>query len=170
VSVPTATRFRFDSAVSRGVAAVVLLYMLNAFVQSWDWLTLAELVAGAIWVCGCVVICRWVNVWGLIGLSFAASVVWAFIVDSQPMSDFLTFHKQAASLADGDVAALLGSKSPATVAYYGAFHAVFGSSYVTNYLAGALVWSAGALGLYKAVMAWAIDERPARVVCASVAL
>ncbi|MDE0039585.1 MAG: hypothetical protein OXU77_18810 [Gammaproteobacteria bacterium] len=170
MSVPTATRFRFDSAVSRGVAAVVLLYMLNAFVQSWDWLTLAELVAGAIWVCGCVVICRWVNVWGLIGLSFAASVVWAFIVDSQPMSDFLTFHKQAASLADGDVAALLGSKSPATVAYYGAFHAVFGSSYVTNYLAGALAWSAGALGLYKAVMAWAMDERSARVVCAYVAL
>ena len=170
MSAPTAMRFPFDTTVCRCVAAVVLLYMLNAFVQSWDWLTLAELAAGAIWVCGCFVICRWLSVWGLIGLSFAASVIWAFIVDSQPMSDFLAFHRYAARLADGDVASLLGSKSPATVAYYGAFHAVLGSAYATNYLAGALAWSVGAFGIYKAVRAWAMDEQSARVICACVSL
>ncbi|MDE0659714.1 MAG: hypothetical protein OXI79_08720 [Gammaproteobacteria bacterium] len=170
MNAPTAMRFQFDSTVARGVAAVALLYMLNAFVQSWDWFTLAELALGAVWVCGCVLICRWLNVWGLVCLSFAASVIWAFIVDSQPMSDFLTFHNQAAGLADSDLASLLGSKSPATVAYYGAFHAVFGSSYATNYVAGALAWSAGAFCLFKAVEAWVVDERSARFVCACVAL
>lgn len=170
MSAPTAMRLPFDSTVARSAAAVVLLYMLNAFVQSWDWLTLAELAGGVIWVCGCMVICRWLNVWALVGLSFAASVIWAFIVDSQPMSDFLTFHRQAAHLSEGDVASLLGSKSPATVAYYGAFHSVFGSSHATNYLAGAFAWSLGAFGIYKAVRAWVAHERSARVVCACVAL
>ena len=145
--------------------------MLNAFVQSTDWLVVPELAIGAIWVCGCVVMCRWMNVWGILGLSFAASVIWGFVVAGQPISDFLTFHKTAAAAAaGGDLASLLGSKSPATVAYYTAFHAIFGSSFATNYVAGGLAWAIGSFGIYRAVLRWVTEERHARIVCAGVAL
>ena len=168
---PTAMRFKHDSTCARCVGAIALLYMLNAFVQSSDWLTVPELLVGVVWLCACVVTSRWLNVWGILGLSFAASVIWGFIVDSQPASDFLGFHSHAARLAGGaDMASLLGSKSPPTVAYYAVFQVVFGSSYATNYVAGALAWSAGSFGVYKAILTWGADERRALFVCALLAL
>lgn len=171
MNAPTVTRFRYDSVCARGIALLALVYMLNAFVQSSDWLVVPELAIGAIWVCGCVVMCRWLNVWGILGLSFAASVIWGLLVAGQPISDFLTFHKTAASVASGgDLASLLGSKSPATVTYYAAFQAIFGSSFATNYVAGGLAWAVGSFGIYKAVLTWMADERHARIVCAGVAL
>ena len=171
MNAPIVARFRYDSICARGIAVLALTYMLNAFVQSSDWLVVPELVIGAIWICGCVVMCRWMNVWGILGLSFAASVAWGFIVDGEPMSDFLTFHNSAAHVASGgDVADLLGSKSPATVAYYAVFQAIFGSSFATNYVAGALAWAVGSFGFYRAVLTWVAEERHARIVCAGVAL
>lgn len=171
MNAPTVTRFRYDSIYARGIAVLALAYMLNAVVQSTDWLVVPELVVGAIWVCGCVVLCRWLNVWGILGLSFAASVIWGLIVAGQPISDFLTFHGTAANAASGgDLASLLGSKSPTTVAYYAAFHAIFGSSFATNYVAGAFAWAVGSFGIYKAVLTWMAEERHARLVCAGVAL
>ena len=92
------------------------------------------------------------------------------IVDSQPVSDFLGFHRRAAAVAGGDLGQLLDTKSPPTVAYYAVFQALFGSSYAANYVAGAFAWSAGALLIYKAALRWVIDERHARFVCACVAL
>ena len=98
-------------------------------------------------------------------------MIWGFIVAGQPISDFLTFHRTAANAASGgDLASLLGSKSPTTVAYYAAFHAIFGSSFATNYVAGAFAWAVGSFGIYKAVLTWVAQERHARLVCAGVAL
>lgn len=132
------------------VAAIAVLYLLNAFVQS-GYINALELVAGAFWIGGCFLTSRWLNALGILVVSFTSSLVWGFWVDSQPVSDFLNFHNQAARVAEGgSLWSSLGSKSPPTVVYYAAFHALLGSDYATNYFAGAIAWTAGALLIYRA--------------------
>ena len=155
---------------ARGVAAIALLYLLNAFVQS-GWIGLSELVVGLLWIGGCLAVSHWLSAWGIVGVSFAASFFWALLVDSHPASDFLSFHNHAARVvATLDLPSLLDSKSPTTVAYYAAFHAIFGSAYWTNYVAGAFAWSVGSLAVFKALLPWIADARRAKFVCACLAL
>ena len=169
VPLPT-TRSVVLPACARGVAALALLYLLNAFAQS-GWINLPELIAGVLWVCGCFAVSRWLGAWGIVGLSFAASLLWAFLVGSQPASDFLDFHQYAGEVvATGNLLSLLCSKSPLTVAYYAVFHAILGSFHWTNYVAGAFAWSAGSLLIYRALSPWVADARRARFVCACLAL
>ena len=69
---PAMTRFKYDATCARAVAVLGLLDMLNAFVQSTDWLAVPELVIGAIWLGACAVIPRWLNAWGIVAVSFVA--------------------------------------------------------------------------------------------------
>ena len=150
------------------VAAIAVLYLLNAFVQS-GYINALELVAGASWIGGCFLMSRWLNALGILVVSFTSSLVWGFWVDSQPVSDFLNFHNQAARVAEGgSLWPSLGSKSPPTVVYYAAFHALLGSDYATNYFAGAIAWTAGALLIYRAILPF-VTSGQARMVCACTA-
>ena len=153
---------------SRVVAVIALLYLLNAFVQS-GYVNALEAMAGAFWIGGCFLMSRWLNPLGILVASFTSSLVWGFWLDSQPVSDFLNFHNHAARVADdGSLWSSLGSKSPPTVVYYAAFHVLLGSEYFTNYLAGAVAWTAGALLIYRAVLPF-VTPGQARMVCACTA-
>ena len=124
---------------------------------------------GAFWLAGCFLISRLLNVVSILAFSFASSLLWRFWADSQPVSDFLTFHNLAAKVvADGSLSSALDSKSPPTVVYYAAFQALFGSDYATNYVAGAIAWTASALLIYRAILPF-LTPNQARMVCACLA-
>jgi len=154
------------ATLGRVVAAVVLLYVLNAFIQS-GYIGLLEFAVGAVWIGLCLLLGRWFRAWMILALGFGLSLAWAFYVESQPISDFLTFHGQARAVADtGNVLGVLGSKSPPTVAYYALFQAVR-EGFPTNYVAGAMAWTAGAYLIYRSALRILDKAFLARFLCAA---
>ena len=152
----------------RVLAGVAFLYMLNAFVQSGYVLPL-ELVVGMVWVVLCFAAARWLRFWLILAIGFCLSLAWSFFVESRPISDFMSFHRLAQTIGEtGEWLRALDSKSPTTVAYFAAFQTLV-SGYATNYVAGAVAWTAGCFLIYRAVMAHLNTAFRARLVCAGLA-
>lgn len=136
--------------LARALAAVGLLYVLNAFIRSGA-ISPLEFLIGTAWIGFGLLLGGLLRVWMILALGFCLSLAWAFYVDSQPISDFLGFHREARAVVDtGNVLAALDSKSPPTVAYYALFQAVR-DGYPSNYVAGAVAWTAGAYLIYRSV-------------------
>ena len=109
------------ATVAHVLAAAALLYVVNAFFQS-GYIGPLEFVVGAAWIGLCFLAGRWLGIWAILGMGFCLSLAWAFYVESQPISDFLGFHRVARTMVDtGNVLAALDSKSPPTAAYYAVF-------------------------------------------------
>ena len=152
----------------RCLAGIAFLYMLNAFVQS-GYVRPLELVFGLVWVLVCFAAARWLRVWLILLIGFCLSLGWAFLVESRPISDFMGFHRLAQTIGDtGEWLRALDSKSPSTVAYFAAFQ-TFVSGFATNYVAGALAWTAGSFLIYRAAAAHLKQALRARLICAGVA-
>ena len=150
------------------LAAMILLYMLNAFIQS-GYIGPLELVVGAVWIGLCFLLSGWLPIWTILGIGFCLSLAWAFFVESQPISDFLMFDRAARAVADtGNVLAVLDSKSPPTVAYYAVFQAIVDGN-PTNRVAGAIAWTAGAYLVYRAAVTVLDNAFLTRFLCAGLA-
>ena len=117
----------------------------------------------------CFAAARWLRVWLILVVGFCLSLGWAFFVESRPISDFMGFHRLAQMIGDtGEWLRALDSKSPPTVAYFAAFQTVW-SGYATNYVAGALAWTAGSFLIYRAASAHLKQALRARLICAGLA-
>lgn len=153
------------ATVAHVLAAAAFVYVVNAFIQS-GYIGPLEFVVGAAWIVLCFLAGRWLRIWVILGMGFCLSLAWAFYVESQPISDFLGFHRVARAMVDtGDVLAALDSKSPPTAAYYALFQAVL-DGYPTNYVAGAIAWTAGSYLVYRAAVTVLEDAILARFLCA----
>ena len=150
------------------VAGAAFLYMLNAFVQS-GYIRPLELIVGLLWVGMCLLAARWLRVWMILAIGFGASLAWSFFVESRPISDFMTFHTLAQTVAEGGGwLRALDSKSPPTVAYFAAFQAVV-LGYATNYVSGAVAWTVGCLLIYRAAALHLEGVFPARLILCGLA-
>ena len=151
--------------LGRILGGIAFLYMANAFVQS-GYIGPLELAVGLLWVGVCFGAARWLRFWMILVIGFAATLVWAFLVESRPISDFMTFHRLAQTIADsGEWLRTLDSKSPPTVAYFAAFQTLV-PGYATNYVAGAVAWTAGCFLIYQAATAHLKNAFRARLICA----
>ena len=154
--------------LGRALAGVAFIYMLNAFVQS-SYIHPWELVFGMLWVGVCFGAARWLRAWMILGVAFAGMLAWAFFVESRPISDFMSFHRLAQTIAEGgEWLRALDSKSPPTVAYFAVFQTLV-SGFATNYVAGALAWTAGCWLIYRTAKAHLEHAFQARLICAGLA-
>ena len=64
------------ATLARATAAVALLYVLNAFVQS-GYIGLLEFTVGAVWIGLCFLLGLWFRVWMILALGFCLSLAWA---------------------------------------------------------------------------------------------
>lgn len=160
-------RAKVRLVAGRCLAGIAFLYMLNAFVQSGS-IGPMELAVGLAWVVACFAAARWLRFWLILVIGFCLSLAWAFFVESRPISDFMGFHRLAQTIADtGEWLRALDAKSPPTVAYFAAFQTLL-SGFATNYVAGALAWTAGCFLFYRAA-AVHLESLRARLICAGLA-
>ena len=155
------------------LALLVLLYFLNVLFQTQFYLPLpiiAELTVGLLWLFLCYMISRTFGILTILALSFAASLLWGFFVESVPTSDFLNFYKGAVRVSLGEFDQLFAGKSPTTIGYYAIFHLLPGLSNLTNYIASSVAWTGGAALTYRTLRYFVDDERKVRFICAGVAL
>ena len=148
------------------------LYFLNVIFQADFYRPLplaAELVVGTLWLFSCYALGRLFGIVTILALSFAASILWAFLIESVPTSDFLNLYKGAVAVSSGDIDQLFGGKSPITLGYYAVFHWLLGPSNVTNYIASAVAWTGGAALTYRTLSYFVHDGRKARFICAGLA-
>ena len=171
----TKTRFnpRLISGGVQVLALLVLLYFLNVLFQTQFYLPLpiiAELTVGILWLFLCYALSRTFGILTILGLSFAASLLWGFFLESVPASDFLNFYEGAVHVSLGEFDQLFAGKSATTVGYYAIFHWLPGPSNLTNYIASSVAWTGGAALTYRTLRYFVDDERKVRFVCAGVAL
>ena len=155
------------------LAALVFLYFLNATYQAdfYNPLPLgAELTVGILWLLLCYSLSRFLGIVTILGLSFAAYILWGVFIESVPTSDFLNIYKDAVSVSSGNFEQLFGGKSPTTIGYFAAFHWLPAPANVTNYIASSVAWTMGAAFTYKALRNLIDDERRVRFACAGLAL
>ena len=171
----TKTRFnpRLISGGVQVLALLVLLYFLNVLFQTQFYLPLpiiAELTVGILWLFLCYALSRTFGILTILGLSFAASLLWGFFLESVPASDFLNFYEGAVHVSLGEFDQLFAGKSATTVGYYAIFHWLPGPSNLTNYIASSVAWTGGAALTYRTLRHFVDDERKVLFVCAGVAL
>ena len=154
---------------ARALAVLVFLYFLNAFIQT-GYVTPMQAIVGAVWLLICYTLSRMLGIVTVLSLSFAGSILWGILLESVPVSDYLTYHNHAARLSSGEFSELFRTKSPLTVGYYAIFHRILGSGYATNYIASAIAWTGGAALIYKAFRPFVCDEGKAKFICFGLAL
>ena len=154
---------------ARALAVLVFLYFLNAFIQT-GYVTLLQAIVGVGWLLICYTLSRMLGIVTVLAMSFAGSILWGLLLDSVPVSDYLTYHTHAARLSSGEFTELFKTKSPPTVGYYAIFHWILGSGYATNYIASAMAWTGGAALIYKAFQPFVDDDRKAKFICFGLAL
>ena len=154
---------------ARALAVLVFLYFLNAFIQT-GYVTPPQAIVGVVWLLVCYTLSRMLGIMTVLALSFAGSILWGILLESVPVSDYLTYHNHAARLSSGEFSELFRTKSPFTVGYYAIFHWILGSGYATNYIASAIAWTGGAALIYKAFRPFVDDERKAKFICFGLAL
>ena len=154
---------------ARALAVLVFLYFLNAFIQT-GYVTPLQAIVGVVWLLICYTLSRMLGITTVLAMSFAGSILWGVLLDSVPVSDYLTYHNHAARLSSGEFSELFKTKSPPTVGYYAIFHWILGSGYATNYIASAMAWTGGAAFIYKAFRPFVDDDRKAKFICFGLAL
>ena len=163
------TRLLVVKQGARALAALVFLYFLSAFIQT-GYVTPLQAIVGVLWLLICYTLSRMLGITTVLALSFAGSILWGILLESVPVSDYLTYHNHAARLSSGEFSEIFRTKSPLTVGYYAIFHWILGSGYATNYIASAIAWTGGAALIYKAFRPFVDDEGKAKFICFGLAL
>lgn len=106
-----------------------------------------------------------INIKTLVFVAFILYIFWGVYASVTPFSDFAHFYHQAVSFASSwDLKFLYDSKSPTTTAYYAFFAFLLGKSYLSFYIASALIWSIQIPILYKALINFDIEDKKAKFI------
>ncbi len=156
-------------AGARALALVSFLFLLNAFIQSGS-IAALEVVVGLGWLALCYGLSARCPVPTVLALTFLGGVAWGLFIESHPVSDWHYLFISAQDLSQGRFYAPFESNSFTTVVYGSVFHLLFGSGWVTNYIASALTWTLGSGLVYLAIAPFTGDKRLARFICFALAL
>ena len=154
---------------ARALALAAFCFLCNAFVQS-DGIRATEAVVGLGWLALCYALSARCSVPRVLVLTFLGGIAWGLFIESQPPSDWLRVFERSARFSRGEFHAAFESKNSTTMVYGALFHLLFGSGWVTHYVASALAWTAGSALVYAAIVPFTGDERRARFVCFAIAL
>ncbi len=156
---------RVVTPLARLLAFLGFAYFANVMAQT-GFITVREIIIGSLWVVACLMLSLRVSAVMILMLGFGVSLSWGVFSESVPISDFAAFQAYAEQFRLGDYSCLMNTKSPPSVIYYGFFHFLFGSSYLTNYLASSLAWTAGAAVFYRASLLFLSSRLKARFILA----